>query len=65
MPKMNGLDLIEQVAARWPATKFILASGYLSETARVRAGEHQTHLVLKPYDMFEVSKVITRMLETK
>jgi two-component system cell cycle sensor histidine kinase/response regulator CckA len=65
MPKMNGLDLIEQVATRWPGTKFILASGYLSETARIRAGEHQSHLVLKPYDMFEVSKVITRMLDSK
>ena len=62
MPKMTGIELIEQVANRWPNTKFILASGYLSETARLRAGEHKTHLVLKPYDMFEVSKVITKML---
>ena len=63
MPKMNGIDLIDQVAKRWPKTKFIMASGYLSETARTRSGEHNTQLVLKPYDMFEVSKIITKMLE--
>ena len=31
MPGMNGLELIEDVAKRWPETKFVLASGFLND----------------------------------
>ena len=36
MPGMNGIELIERVAVKWPEMKLVLASGYLDEEARAR-----------------------------
>jgi PAS domain S-box-containing protein len=62
MPRMNGVDLIRQVAARWPKIKFILASGHLDDATRAQAENCKTNMILKPYDMYQVSKAIAEML---
>jgi len=65
MPGMNGVELMEQVAARWPATKFILASGFLDETTRVRIDGCQATVLAKPYDIHEASAVVMKTLAAK
>ena len=63
MPKMNGVDLIRQVAARWPKIKLVMASGHLDDATRAQAEDCGTNLILKPYDMYQVSKTILQMLD--
>lgn len=62
MPGMNGADLVKQVAARWPAMKFILVSGYLDEKTRSSVEKYDASLLLKPYAMHDVIKIIMEKL---
>jgi two-component system cell cycle sensor histidine kinase/response regulator CckA len=62
MPRMNGVVLIRQVAARWPKIKFVLASGHLDDATRAQAEDCKTKMILKPYDMYQVSKAIAQIL---
>ena len=63
MPGMDGVELIEKVATRWPQTKFILASGYLDETTRTRIGQCDVAVLAKPYDMHDASKIVMQKLK--
>ena len=58
MPGMNGVELIEHIAARWPRTKFILASGYLDDETRSRIERCKATVLSKPYDMHDASKTV-------
>jgi len=62
MPSMNGVDLVKLVAVRWPKTKFILASGYLDEKTQSSLRIHNTTLILKPYAIHDVIKIIMEKL---
>jgi PAS domain S-box-containing protein len=62
MPSMNGVDLVKLVAARWPRTKFILASGYLDEKTQTSMRNHNATLILKPYAIHDVIKIIADKL---
>lgn len=62
MPGMNGIDLIEQVAKRWPAIEFVLASGYLDEYARSRLTELKATVLNKPYEMRQAAGTIVKLL---
>jgi PAS domain S-box-containing protein len=62
MPKMNGIDLIRQIAARWPKIKFILASGHLDAATRAQSEDCKINMISKPYDMYKVSKTIMQLL---
>ena len=62
MPSMNGIDLVKLVAVRWPKTKFILASGYLDEKTQSSMRIHNATLILKPYAIHDVIKIITDKL---
>ncbi len=62
MAGMNGVELIEQVSARWPATKFILASGFLDDATHHRIGSRQATILAKPYDIHEASELVMKML---
>lgn len=62
MPGMNGIELIEQIAARWPKTKFILASGYLDDATRARIERCHASILAKPYDMHDASKIVLHKL---
>lgn len=64
MPSMNGVDLVKLVAERWPKTKFILASGYLDEKTQSSMRNHNATLILKPYAIHDVIKIIADKLGT-
>jgi two-component system cell cycle sensor histidine kinase/response regulator CckA len=63
MPSMNGVDLVKRVAARWPKIKFILASGYLDEKTQSTVQSHNATLILKPYAINDLIKIITEKLK--
>jgi PAS domain S-box-containing protein len=63
MPGKNGWQLIQAVAARWPLTKFILASGYLEDAERAAIAKHPSVRTLnKPYGIAEATTLIAEML---
>ena len=63
MPGMNGVELIEQVAARWPKIKFVLASGYLEDTTRQRIVRTGASILSKPYDLNDASELVMKKLK--
>ena len=64
MPGMNGVELIEQVAARWPKIKFVLASGYLDDTTRQRIVRTGASILSKPYDLNDASELVMKKLKS-
>jgi PAS domain S-box-containing protein len=62
MPGMNGIELMEQVAARWPKVKLIMASGQLDEAASASVARCHASLVSKPYTIHEAMKIIIQNL---
>jgi two-component system cell cycle sensor histidine kinase/response regulator CckA len=65
MPGMNGVELMETVAARWPTTKFILASGFLDEVTHARIERCNATVLAKPYDIHVASEVVMKTLATR
>ena len=65
MPGMTGLELIEEVAKRWPKTKFVLASGFLNDAIYARIEQHNVSILAKPYDMYDASKIVMEKLAEK
>jgi two-component system, cell cycle sensor histidine kinase and response regulator CckA len=63
MPGMNGVELIEQVAQRWPKIKFVLASGYLDGTTRQRILATGASILSKPYDLNDASDLVMQKLK--
>jgi two-component system cell cycle sensor histidine kinase/response regulator CckA len=64
MPGKNGWQLIQEVAARWPLAKFLLASGYLDDTERAEIAKNPSVRILnKPYGIAEATTVIAEMLQ--
>jgi len=64
MPGKNGWQLIQEVAAHWPLTKALLASGYLDDAERAEIAKNPAVRILnKPYGMAEATRVIAEMLE--
>jgi CheY-like chemotaxis protein len=63
MPGMNGLQLIQQIGARFPDMRFILASGYLEDAERAILTKWPNVRVLdKPFNMRDAAHVIAEML---
>ena len=65
MPGMNGLELIEEIAKRWPKTKFVLASGFLNDATYDRLEAFDVSILGKPYDMYDASKIVMEKLADK
>jgi PAS domain S-box-containing protein len=65
MPGMTGLELIEEVAKRWPETKFVLASGFLDDATYTRIEQWNVSIMAKPYDMYDASKIVMEKLAEK
>jgi PAS domain S-box-containing protein len=64
MPGKNGWQLIQEVAARWPLAKFLLASGYLDDDERAEIAKNPSVRILnKPYGIAEATTVIAEMLQ--
>ncbi len=62
MPGMNGVELLKQVTERRPKVKFILASGFLDDKTRATVEQSKASLILKPYAIHDVIKMITELL---
>ena len=66
MPKMDGLDLMTQIAARDPSLPVILLTAHGSEKVAVAAMKQGAYDYLtKPFDIDEVAVVIERALEAR
>ena len=63
MPGMNGVELIEAIAPRWPKMKFVLASGYLDAATRIRIEQCQASILSKPYDMRDAADIVMQKLK--
>jgi len=64
MPGRNGWQLIQEVAARWPTTKCLLASGYLDDGERAQISKNPAVRILnKPYGIAEATNIIAEMLQ--
>ncbi|HXT11678.1 MAG TPA: ATP-binding protein [Candidatus Angelobacter sp.] len=62
MPGMNGVELIEKIAARWPKMKFVLASGYLDDATRQRILRTGASILSKPYDLNDAAELVMQKL---
>jgi len=66
MPRMDGLELMTQIAARDPSLPVILLTAHGSEKVAVAAMKQGAYDYLtKPFDIDEVAVVIERALETR
>jgi CheY-like chemotaxis protein len=65
MPGMNGVELLKQVTAIRPKTKYILASGFLDDKTRATVEQSAASLILKPYAIHDVIKMITDLLAAR
>ena len=62
MPGMNGIELIQQVSARWPKIRLVLASGYLDDAVQQKLSGLNVSVLCKPYEMKDAAKLIIRLL---
>ena len=65
LPGVNGLELIEEVGKRWPETKFVLASGFLTDAVYARIEKYMVSIPGKPYDRYDASKIVMEKLAKK
>ncbi len=65
MPGMNGIELLKEVTVRWPKAKFIMASGFIDDATRASVEQHKASIILKPYAIHEVIKIITEKMATR
>jgi PAS domain S-box-containing protein len=64
MPGKNGWQLIQEVSARWPLTKCLLASGYLDDTELAEIALNPAVRTLnKPYGIAEATSMIADLLK--
>lgn len=63
MTGKNGLQLVREVAARWPKVKCVLASGYLEPAAREQLEQQYGARVLhKPFHVQEATQLVAELL---
>ena len=67
MPQMNGVELLEQVRAKWPNTQRIMLTGYSdieSTIAAINRGEISRYIT-KPWESHDIILVVRQVLEHK
>ncbi len=61
--KADGFDLARHVAARWPATKIVMTSGFPdTKTGDDSAAMAQVRLLSKPYSRADLAQMLHRVL---
>src|SRR5262249_20384357 len=64
MPGMNGPELVEKVAERWPRLRVIYSSGYTDSRLAGRGfNEDKVDLLRKPYTVDELRTRVADALE--
>ena len=62
MPDKNGWQLIQEVTARWPLVRCVLASGYLDDAERTEiARQPGIRILTKPYGIAEATQVMAEL----
>jgi PAS domain S-box-containing protein len=66
MTGKTGVQLIREVAVRWPDIKFILASGYLEDHERARIeSELDARILHKPFNVRDAAALVAAALNRK
>jgi two-component system response regulator YesN len=64
MPVMDGLELARRLRERWPRLPVLYISGYDVElSAGSRRGGSRQALLRKPFDLDELLREVTRLLD--
>lgn len=64
MPRMDGLSLVRQIKATFPAMPILIITGHGDEEAEHRAMQAGVDdFILKPFDRLEFAAAIERLLE--
>jgi CheY-like chemotaxis protein len=64
MPVMDGLELARRLRERWPGLPVLYISGYDVElSAGSRRGGNRQSLLRKPFDLDELLREVTRLLD--
>jgi DNA-binding NtrC family response regulator len=64
MDEIDGIEVLERVLARWPATKVIMITGYASvEVAREAMAKGAFDFIAKPFKPQELRDVIAKAAE--
>jgi PAS domain S-box-containing protein len=59
MPQMNGIELGQEIRARYPGLPVVLTSGYSSVLAQ--SGNHGFELLHKPYSVEQLSRTLRKV----
>ncbi|GAB4177701.1 MAG: hypothetical protein Kow00108_13290 [Calditrichia bacterium] len=65
MPIMNGIATIEKLKSMKKDLKIILSTGYLEEISEKKRNALVDDICLKPFDIYEMSSIIRRVLDRK
>lgn len=66
MPKMNGRELAEKIAVRYPSIKVLFSSGYTEDIiARHGIADERFNFISKPFTPMALAKRIREVLERK
>lgn len=63
MPRMGGRELVERLAATYPAMKFLFISAYADETTAVAHG-FRAPILRKPYTLEALARQVREVLDT-
>jgi two-component system cell cycle sensor histidine kinase/response regulator CckA len=64
MPGMDGVQLADQVRARWPTTRVLFMSGYAGERLAARGlGNDDQHLLHKPFTLRDLIARVRAVLD--
>ena len=65
MPRMSGLELVNQLAERWPEIKVLYMSGYTDDAVINYGIRHDaTHFLQKPFDPEELALKVREVLNS-
>ena len=62
MPKMDGMEVLEQIHDKWPALRVVLSSGYPLNDPTGRQDAGASAFLQKPYSRAELLGVVDRLL---
>ena len=63
MPKVSGLEVLQEIKTKYPKTKIIMVTGYRSvETAAEAARLGASGYIIKPFKAEEILEVVKRNL---
>ncbi len=63
MSGMNGWELIQEVAVKWPRMKFVLVSGYVNDEERqIIEQDGRAGILRKPFNLREATHLIAELL---